>query len=55
MTILIGRLLQVTGMIVLPVALYYGLVLDRLRTEVALLAVGGFLFLLGWILTRERA
>jgi uncharacterized membrane protein YgdD (TMEM256/DUF423 family) len=55
MTILIGRLLQVAGMIILPVALYYGLVLDRLRIEVALLAIGGFLFLLGWILTRERA
>ncbi|HEX7706799.1 MAG TPA: hypothetical protein VF701_10120 [Thermoanaerobaculia bacterium] len=55
MTILIGRLLQVAGMIILPVALYYGLVLDQLRTEVALLAVGGFLFILGWILTREKA
>ena len=53
MTALIGRWLQVAGMIVLPIGLMYGLVRDDLRTEVRLLAIGGFLFLLGWILSRD--
>ena len=51
---LIGRLLQLMGMIVLPIGLMYGLVKGEIRTEVNLLALGGFLFLLGWILARER-
>ena len=50
----IGRLLQIIGMIVLPIGLLYGLVRDEIRTEVQLLALGGFLYLLGWILARER-
>jgi hypothetical protein len=51
---LIGRLLQVVGMIVLPIGLSYGLLRDDIKTEVRLLALGGFLFVLGWILSRER-
>jgi len=51
---LIGRLLQLVGLIVLPIGLSYGLLRDDIRTEVRLLAVGGFLFVLGWILSRER-
>ncbi|MEO8383072.1 MAG: hypothetical protein ABI779_25675 [Acidobacteriota bacterium] len=50
----IGRLLQLVGMIVLPIGLLYGLVRNEIRTEVQLLALGGFLFVLGWILSRER-
>ena len=50
----IGRLLQIIGMIILPIGLLYGLVLGEIRTEVKLLALGGFLYLLGWILTRDR-
>ena len=50
----IGRLLQVIGMIVLPIGLMYGLVRGEIRTEVRLLAIGGFLYVLGWILARER-
>jgi hypothetical protein len=50
----IGRLLQLIGMIVLPIGLMYGLVRGEIRTEVRLLAIGGFLFVLGWILSRER-
>jgi hypothetical protein len=51
---LIGRLLQLAGMIVLPIGLSYGLLRDDIKTEVRLLAFGGFLFVLGWILSRER-
>jgi len=54
MNTLIGRILQLVGMIVLPIALMYGLVRGEIRTEVQLLALGGFLFVLGWILARER-
>jgi hypothetical protein len=54
MTTTIGRLLQVIGLIVLPIGLSYGLLKGNIRLEVQLLALGGFLFLLGWILTREK-
>jgi hypothetical protein len=54
MSPIIGRLLQITGMIVLPIGLMYGLVRNEIRTEVQLLALGGFLYVLGWILSRER-
>ena len=54
MSATIGRLLQLVGLIILPIGLSYGLLYDAVRTEVKLLALGGFLFLLGHILTRER-
>jgi hypothetical protein len=54
MTSLIGRLLQLSGMIILPIGLMYGLGAGDIRTEVKLLALGGFLFTLGWILAREK-
>jgi len=50
----IGRLLQLAGMIILPIGLMYGLVKGEIRTEVQLLALGAFLYVLGWILSRER-
>lgn len=54
MNAVIGRLLQLSGMIILPIGLMYGFGRNDIRTEVRLLAIGGFLFLLGWILSRER-
>lgn len=54
MSSLTGRILQLVGLIVLPIGLSYGLLNDDIRTEVRLLAAGGFLFVLGWILSRER-
>ena len=54
MSALIGRLLQLSGMIILPIGLLYGFGRGEIRTEVKLLALGGFLFVLGWILARER-
>jgi hypothetical protein len=52
---LIGRVLQLCGMIILPIGLMYGLVRGEIQTEVQLLALGGFLFLLGRILARDKA
>jgi len=54
MSATIGRLLQLIGMIVLPIGLSYGLIRDNIRVEVQLLAIGGFLFVLGWILSRAQ-
>ncbi len=55
MSALIGRLLQLSGMIILPIGLMIGLSGGNIRTEVKLLALGGFLFVLGWILAREKS
>lgn len=55
MTPLVGRWLQVIGMILLPVGLMYGLARDDIRTEVRLLALGGFVYVLGWILARKKS
>ncbi len=49
----IGRMLQLAGLIILPIGLSYGLVQGEVRTEVKLLALGGFLFVLGRILSRD--
>lgn len=54
MSQLVGRLLQLSALILLPIALSYGLFRDDVRTEVKLLAVGGFLFVLGRIIGREK-
>lgn len=54
MTATIGRLLQLIGMIILPIGLSYGLLKGEIRLEVQLLALGGFLFVLGWILARRK-
>lgn len=43
----IGRLLQIVGMVLLPVGFSYGIFRDDVRMEVRLLAVGGALFLIG--------
>ena len=54
MSATIGRILQLAGMIILPIGLSYGLLHGNIRVEVQLLALGGFLFVLGWILARKR-
>lgn len=51
----LGRILQLCGMIILPIGLLYGLAKNEIQTEVQLLALGGFLFLLGRILARDKA
>ena len=54
MTVLIGRLLQLTGMIILPIGLMTGLFKGNVALEVRLLAIGATLFVLGWLLARKR-
>ena len=54
MSATVGRLLQLIGMILLPIGLMYGLVRDEIQVEVRLLAIGGFLFVAGWLMARTR-
>jgi high-affinity nickel permease len=53
MNVLIGRAMQLSGMILLPIGLIYGLGYDQIRTEVKLLAIGGALYLIGWVLAKK--
>jgi hypothetical protein len=53
-TVLVGRFLQLMGMIILPIGLMTGLFRDNVALEVRLLAIGGTLFVLGWLLARKR-
>jgi hypothetical protein len=53
MSVLIGRFLQVAGMIILPIGLYIGMVQNDVRMEVRLLAIGGGLYLAGWLMARK--
>jgi hypothetical protein len=53
MSVLVGRFLQMIGLIVLPVALMIGLFGDNVRLEVNLLFAGGVIFLIGWLLARR--
>ena len=54
MTATLGRLLQIAGMIVLPIGFSYGMFHDNVQMEVRLLFVGGGLFVIGWLLARRR-
>ena len=54
MTGTIGRLLQIAGLILLPIGFSYGMFHDEIQTEVRLLFVGGALFVVGWLLARKR-
>ena len=54
MTATLGRLLQIAGMIVLPIGFSYGMFHDNIQMEVRLLFVGGALFVVGWLLNRPR-
>ena len=54
MTATIGRLLQIAGLIVLPIGFSYGMFHDEIQLEVRLLFVGGALFVIGWLLARKR-
>lgn len=54
MSFWIGRLLQMMAMIILPFGLLIGLVKNNIQLEVRLLGVGGVMFILGWLLAREK-
>lgn len=53
MSATVGRLLQLVGMIILPVGLFIGLSRNDVRMEVRLLFIGGLVYLFGWILARK--
>jgi hypothetical protein len=54
MSILLGRLFQLIGMIVLPIGLLVGLLQDNVALEVRLLFIGGAFFLVGWLMARKK-
>jgi hypothetical protein len=54
MTATIGRLLQIAGMIVLPIGFSYGMFHDDVQLEVRMLFIGGALFVIGLLLSRAR-
>ena len=49
----LGRLLQLIGLVLLPIGLSYGLFNDNIAMEVRLLGVGGAMFVLGWLMARK--
>jgi hypothetical protein len=54
MTALVGRFLQIVGMVILPIGLIIGLTRDAVQLEVRLLMIGGAFFLAGWLMARKR-
>jgi hypothetical protein len=54
MSATIGRLLQIAGLIILPIGFSYGMFHDDLQLEVRLLFLGGAVFLVGWLLARRK-
>ncbi|HEX6178514.1 MAG TPA: hypothetical protein VF057_09140 [Thermoanaerobaculia bacterium] len=53
MTVLLGRFLQLIGMLLLPLGLMIGLFQDNIALEVRLLFIGGAMFLIGWLMARK--
>jgi hypothetical protein len=53
MGVLLGRFLQLVGMIILPIGLLMGLVRNEIQLEVRLLFIGGAFFVVGWLLARK--
>ena len=49
----LGRLLQLFGLLLLPIGLGMGMFRDNVAIEVRLLFIGGAVFLLGWLLTKK--
>jgi len=53
MSVLLGRFLQLIGMIILPIGLLTGLLKGNVNLEVRLLFIGGAIFLIGWLIARK--
>ncbi len=51
----LGRVLQVVALLILPFGLGAGMLANNIALEVRLLAIGGALFVLGWLLAKKRA
>jgi hypothetical protein len=54
MTVLLGRLFQLVGLIILPIGLSIGLFQENAQLEVRLLFIGGGFFVVGWLMARKR-
>jgi hypothetical protein len=54
MSALFGRLFQLVGMVLLPIALMVGLLRNDVTLEVRLLFIGGAFFVVGWLMGRRR-
>ena len=50
----LARLLQIAGLIILPIGFSYGMFHDNVQMEVRLLFIGGAVFVVGWLLGRRR-
>ena len=50
----IGRALQFLALLILPFGLGAGLLGNNIALEVRLLAIGGAVFVLGWLLAKGR-
>jgi len=50
----LGRILQIAGLVILPIGFSYGMFHDDVQLEVRLLFVGGAVFVIGWLLNRAR-
>ena len=55
MSVLVGRVLQLIGMIILPIGLLTGLLKDNVSMEVRLLFIGGAICLIGWLIAKKPA
>jgi hypothetical protein len=53
MSAFFGRLLQLVGMIILPIGLLMGLLKGNIALEVRLLFIGGAFFVVGWLMGRR--
>jgi hypothetical protein len=53
MMVQFGKLLQLFGMLLLPIGLGMGLFRNNVAIEVRLLAIGGALFVIGWLLSKR--
>lgn len=54
MTSALGRLMQLAGLIILPIGLSIGLFGDDVTLEVRLLFIGGAAFVIGWLLAKKK-
>lgn len=52
---LLGKMLELAGVLLLPAGLYYGMSgrADSEKVELALLGMGGAVFVVGWLLERS--
>lgn len=53
MMVQFGKLLQLFAMLLLPIGLGMGLFRNNIAMEVRLLAIGGALFVIGWLITKR--